>query len=69
MTLAVYCLPNRATFVTFAEDSGGDLSTHQYLLPIHSLFPYLDNMVLQYLSDNPLSLVRTRALAQSRFCQ
>jgi caspase domain-containing protein len=67
ITLAVYCLPNRATFVTFAEDPGGELKTHQYMLPIHSLFPYLDGIVLQYLNDNPLSLVRTMALAQSRF--
>ena len=67
MTLAVYCLPNRATFVTFAEDTEGRLKAHQYLLPIHSLFQYLDRRVLDYLKFQPLSIVRTMALAQNRF--
>jgi hypothetical protein len=68
-TFAVYCLPNRATFVTFAEDTEGRSNAHQYLLPIHSLFQYLDQTVLDYLNSNPLSVVRTMALAQSRFAK
>jgi hypothetical protein len=67
MTLAVYCLPNRATFVTFAEDLAGRVKTHQYLLPIHNLSQYLDPRVLEYIDNQPLSVVRTMALAQSRF--
>ncbi|MEP7153375.1 MAG: hypothetical protein ABI856_16865, partial [Nitrospira sp.] len=67
VTIAVYCLPNRATFITFVEDSEGHLRTHQYLLPIHSLFKYLDYKVLLYLNYKPLHLVRTMALAQNRF--
>jgi DNA-binding protein HU-beta len=67
VTLAVFCLPNRATFVTFAEDTGGGLRVHQYLLPIYSLFQYLDPRVLDYLSIAPLGMARTMALAQSRF--
>ncbi len=66
-TMAVYCLPNRATFIAFAEDPEGRLKIHQYLLPIYRLFQYLDSQVLEYLDNNPLSLVRTMALAQSRF--
>lgn len=67
LTLAVYGLPNRATFVTFAVDGDGRLKTHQYLLPIYRLFSYLDPQVVEYLDHKPLSLVRTMALAQSRF--
>ena len=68
VTLAIHGLPNRANFVTFAEDAKGRLKIHQYLLPIHSLFQYLDHRVLEYFDDNaPLSVVRTMALAQSRF--
>ncbi|MEN3325391.1 MAG: hypothetical protein V7638_198 [Acidobacteriota bacterium] len=68
VTLAIYGLPNRVTFVTLAEDTDGHLKMHQYLLPIHSLFGYLDQTVLEYFNNNaPLSVVRTMALAQSRF--
>lgn len=69
ITMAIYCLPNRATFVTFAEDTEGRLTTHQYLLPIYRLFQYLDPVVLEHLHDQEtvLSVVRAMALAQSRF--
>jgi hypothetical protein len=67
MTLAVYCLPNRATFVTIAEDTQGHLKVHQFLLPIHRLFKYLDPVVIQYLDNDPLSIIRTMTLAQSKF--
>jgi len=67
ITMAVYCLSNRATFVTFAEDPEGRLTIHQYLLPIYRLSKYLDRNVLRYLELNPLSVVRTMALSQSRF--
>jgi hypothetical protein len=67
LTLVVYCLPNRATFVTFAEDAEGNLKMHQFLLPIHTLFRYLDPVVVQYLDNDPLSIIRTMTLAQSKF--
>src|SRR5687767_2159127 len=68
VTLAIYGLPNRANFVTFAEDVKGRLKIHQYSLPIHSLFQYVDPRALEYFDYNaPLSVVRTMALAQSRF--
>ncbi|HEX5736273.1 MAG TPA: caspase family protein [Blastocatellia bacterium] len=67
VTLAVHCLPNRATFVNFAEDAQGNLKVHQFLLPIHSLFRYLDPLVTLYLDNDPLSIIRTMTLAQSKF--
>ncbi|HEX3254000.1 MAG TPA: caspase family protein [Pyrinomonadaceae bacterium] len=67
VTIAIHGLRNRATFVTFAEDTDGRLKIHQYLLPIHRLFQYLAPEVFGYLDYTPLSVVRTMALAQSRF--
>jgi Caspase domain len=67
VSLAVYCLPNRVTFVTFAEDAEGRLGIHQYLLPVYTLSRYLEPRVFEYLTSRPLDLVRTIALAQTRF--
>ena len=67
-TFATYCLPNRATFVVFAEDEAGRLRVSQYLLPINHLIEHLAPKVRERL-DNPLSLVRYIFLAQSQFAR
>ncbi len=73
LTLAVCCLANRATFVTFAEGEDGNLSTHQFLLPIHKLFKYLEEAVVSRLDSNrggnPLKAVRSMCLAQNLFAR
>ena len=69
VSLAVYCLPNRVTFVAIAEDASGRLRIHQYLLPVHTLSKYLDPMVREYVDRRPLAVVRTVALAQTRFAR
>jgi hypothetical protein len=74
LTFATYCLPNRATLLTVAEDAQGRLTVHQYMLPIHRVFQGLDlkDPVRQYLQPfivNPLEAVRTMALAQSQFAR
>ena len=69
ITSVIYCLPNRATLATFAEEKDGRLSFHQSILPIRHLQKYLDPMVREYLQGNMLSLVRTMTLAQSQFAR
>lgn len=69
VSLAVYCLPNRVTFVAVAEDAAGRLRIHQYLLPVHTLSQYLDPRVREYIDMRPLAVVRTIALAQTRFAR
>jgi hypothetical protein len=69
ITVAIHCLPNRATLATFAQDSEGRLSFHQSILPLRHLTKYLDPNVRGYLHGNMLGLVRTMTLAQSQFAR
>jgi hypothetical protein len=69
VSLAIYCLPNRVTFVAVAEDASGRLRIHQYLLPVHTLSQYLAPRVLEYVDMRALAVVRTVALAQTRFAR
>jgi hypothetical protein len=69
ITVAVHCLPNRATLVTFTQDIEGRTSLHQSILPLGHLTQYLDPTVRSYLSGNMLGLVRTMTLAQSQFAR
>ena len=67
LTFSSYCLPNRTTLVTVAEDQKGRLSVHQYLLPIRKLSSALDEKVRRHVDDNPLSAVRAMAISQKQF--
>jgi len=69
LTVAVHCLPNRATLVTFTQDVEGRPTLHQFILPLRHLIIYLDPTVRSYLNGNMLSLVRTMTLAQSQFAR
>src|SRR5205085_5685885 len=70
ITYALFCLPNRATFIALAEDADGLISMHQFLLPIHKLFNYLDSTSRDYVEHrNRLSVVRTMFIAQSQFAR
>ncbi len=73
---AIHCLPNRATFITFSEDSRG-IKLHQFILYIHKLKMFLDPEVRRRLNrdpfmrhrmeNNPLDWVRAMFLIQSHF--
>jgi hypothetical protein len=69
ITYATHCLPNRATLVVFTKNLRGRLSLHQYILPIRSLFAFLQPEVLQYLASDPLQIVRLMFLAQIQFAR
>ncbi|HMF57586.1 MAG TPA: hypothetical protein VK619_14685, partial [Pyrinomonadaceae bacterium] len=70
ITYAIFCLPNRATFIVLAEDADGQLIMHQYMLPIHKLLKHLDSKPRDYVKKkNQLSLVRTMFLAQNQFAR
>jgi hypothetical protein len=68
-TFSTYCLPNRATLFVLAENEAGQLSVHQYLLPIRHLFNYLPVEVLRNLNQNPLAAVRLMFMAQRQFAR
>jgi hypothetical protein len=68
-TFSTYCLPNRATLFIIAENEKGQLTIHQYLLPIRHLFQYLPEAVLRNLNQNPLAVMRLMFLAQTRFAR
>lgn len=70
LTYAVHSLPNRVTFLTVVEDESGQITMHQYLLPIYTLFSQLPQPVVDYFMYNPpLTLIRSLFIAQHRFAR
>jgi hypothetical protein len=69
VSLPVYCLPNRVTFIAVAEEADGEVRLRQFILPVRTLFQYLDPQVREYVYDRPLKVVKTIALAQTRFAR
>jgi hypothetical protein len=69
LTYATYCLPNRATLLILTQDAKGQLTFHQFLLPIRRLFRHLPEKVRRRLEHNPLRVVRLMSQAQTRFAR
>ncbi|MFQ5823533.1 MAG: caspase family protein [bacterium] len=67
ITIAVYCLENRATLITLTDADNGELKTHQHLLPIHKLLDCLNQEVRKRLHPKPLQMVKFMSLAQQQF--
>jgi hypothetical protein len=68
-TFASYCLPNRVTLFVAGPDEDDRPRAHQYLLPVYSLFKYLDRDVFDRLQIDqaPLRLVRAFHQIQRQF--
>jgi len=67
VTYATYALPNRAALMVFDVKSSGQIDVRQMLLPVYSLFQYLDWQVRERLEIESLRLVKYLTLAQERF--
>ncbi len=70
LTYAIFCLPNRATFVIFTQDVDGRLTIHQYILPIRKLYEHLDSRIREQLQNKPpLEIVQQMFSAQTQFAR
>jgi hypothetical protein len=69
VTIQSYGLPNRATFLTFANSGRGGRQVQQFIFPIHSLFGQISELELDYLTNlsEPLPRVRYMSTAQRLF--